>query len=360
MINVIYSKQIFNRLSGLSAFRGFKTIVGDIAKNARYDKIATRIDEISQRHLEEKKITHQSIKQVFDGPMSNDLNVVRSNIKTANFLGWQQTPLILPRVENGQVKLLNSDKDVLIKSIAYLHETGQIELKKKVLIVNEGCDNGDYLLVLLPYLTSINRPEGAETAIILTNGHTRKLQGAAKLSKLLLSSSAVSFYVANAFRGLPPGLEKYQDFQKLHLFFRLVIVARPNEITQFIESRLKRMNNTDIAVASFLCADEKATAALGNRKNTYQEPGDDFTIFIKKTSKGIQSKLRNDGIPEQNLDIYNTAFTEKGIQDLIRSRGGNIIHMIKIPSSTDDRKDINIIGVVFTRKNPYYILSLPI
>lgn len=218
--------------------------------------------------------------------------------------------------------------------------------------MNEGCDNGDYLMVLLPYLASVRHSQDAETAVILTNGHTKKLQGAAKLTELLLSPDAVSFYVTNAFESLPPGLDKYQDFQKLHLFFRLVIVARPDEITQFVESRLEKMEDADIAVASFLCADEKAINALGDQENTHIEVSEDITIFRKKTTERVRSiLLKNFGITEKNLDVYNTAFSEKWIKEIIAACGGRILHMIKTSSTTDDGKAINIFGVVFIKDN---------
>lgn len=353
------SRQFFSRLNGLYNVRYFQTIVGNIVNDARYNEVAEKINKISKQHLEDKKITAPLIRHVFNSPITSNLNI-RSGAQSANFLGWQQSSLILPCIENGKIKLLSSDKDVLIKSLACLYETGQIELKKKILIINEGCDNGDYLMMLLPYLASVSRPEGAETAVILTNGHARKLQGAAKLAALLLSPDAVSFYMANAFEELPPGLEKYQYFQKLHLFFRLVIVARSNEITQFIESRLEKMNSTDIAVASFLCADEKAIHALGSQKNTYQENSKDVTIFVTKTTEKIRSRLKGLGITEENLDVYNTAFTEKGVRDLITSRGGKILHMIKTSSMTDKKKEINILGVVFTKDNSHCALSVSI
>jgi hypothetical protein len=206
-------------------------------------------------------------------------------------------------------------------------------------------------MLLLPFLVSIPRPPGFETSVILTNGHTQKLQGSARLAELLLSPANVFFHVADAFKGLPPGLDNYSDFQKLHLFFRLVIVAQPSEIAEFIYSRLETMKLRDIAAASFLFVDENAINTVGKEKDTQQKTNEDYTIFTKKPNKVIQLELTNSGITGEGLNTYTTAFTEKGIKDLITSSGGKIIHMIKIPSTNDKREKITILGVVFSKNH---------
>ncbi len=75
-----------------------------------------------------------------------------------------------------------------------------------------------------------------------------------------------------------------------------------------------------------------------------------YVTLKQNMIKSAKNILSNSGTTEEHLGVYTTAFTEKGVQNLVVGCGAHILHLAKIPTKTDDVGNIDVIGVIF-RKN---------
>ncbi|NGX62292.1 MAG: hypothetical protein K940chlam9_01789 [Chlamydiae bacterium] len=272
--------------------------------------------------------------------------------QTANIVAWQASEIRFPQVdEEGNIQVLNNDKKVLFNQFASLVTKKNVRINSKVLILNEGCDNADFLGLVVPYLI---HKQTNDMQIILTNGQKEKLEVAAKFSTLLLDEKRVSWALANSFDGYPKQIEKHLDYQKLFMFYRLVIVEKFSKIQQFLKDRIAIMGPHDVAMASFLHWDETACRTMN--KNYGYDPHiieDNGTAvglqFEKPLSERIFTMLKNKGVPKNDLVVVNTAFKIAQIEKMIPQLGGKIVHISIIPTETDEGATINVIGTIFVK-----------
>ncbi len=315
-----------------------------------FQKTALEVDAISKKAILEKQII-EKMKE----PFSLDLEKADSPIyRTGSFYSWTKANVKKANIqEDGSITLLNSDKRVLITQFACLVEKGVIMPEKQILLLNEGCDNGDFLGLMIPFLLE----HGSELKVVLVNGNEKKLKEAAMLTKFLVEDVGdknVTYLIHDSFASIPAIVSRnFSDHQTFHLFFRLPIVERFSVVADFTEKRLASMKPSDIAIGSFLLWNKISMDTMLSKQSQVKEENSNlgYVTLEQNMTKSAKNILSNSGTSEEDLGVYTTAFTEKGVQDLIAGCGGDILHLAKIPTKTDDGGNIDVIGVIFRKSS---------
>jgi hypothetical protein len=100
-----------------------------------------------------------------------------------------------------QLSRSHNDKQILIAQLGCLVDRGLISFNRDLLILSEGCDNADYLGLLIPYLRSLR---GIGTIkVLLTNCSETKLQSAQRFTSLFVGPENVDFLATIRSRGRP-------------------------------------------------------------------------------------------------------------------------------------------------------------
>jgi len=271
------------------------------------------------------------------------------DVTSANTLFWNS--LEAKRINlssDGTLNILNSDKHILINQLFSLIQQGKVVIDRKVSIINEGADNGDYAGLIVPALFN----SGAdEINISLINGNVNKLKFAHRFCSALVGKDNVSSSLLDSFKNVPKQIDQFQAFQQIHLPFRLVIVESPERIYSYLEDRIQRTKKKDLMMASFLHLDEQARSNFSSLK--FEVIGNSSTglaVFEKAVGVNAQRILHKQGVNQSEQKIYNTAFTVNAIKKLIDEVGGRIIQMSLIPTKTDEEIPIRTIGVILSKK----------
>jgi hypothetical protein len=317
----------------------------------QYSRISQLIDGYAGKYLRAKNFD-LVLKNAQSSVGLNELRLEPSNkaaTVTANFALWSsfsRGAKIQLSPTTGLPVIKNSDKVILIKFLGCLEESGRIIIQKNVVIVNEGCDNGDYLMLMIPLLRKL----GAENIkIILVNGNENKLRIARKIGAELLSEKDSFAFVENSFDGVPSALEGYEKmgFQVIFAPFRLVIVERPDKIASFIETRIKHMKTNDLGVCSFLHKDEVSYQTMVVEGDNEVQAVSGADVYTGEIRGNLRKALLSRNVPPS---LCNTAFTQEKVKALFSENGGEIVSMSLIETLSDDKKPINVLGTIFRRK----------
>ena len=337
--------------SGLRTISRTLSATTDPISSEELKNASERIDKLAKSHLKKYRITAETLPKVLDTSGKNyQIIDAQGFTQTANMYTWVVGSPAKPFqiASDGTPKLLNSDKELLIKTLAALFYKNMISFGKKISVINEGCDNGDYLSLLIPFLVN---SDTESIRVFLTNGHERKLKLAYRLSESLLPKKGNTFMgYMNAFFDQLPRDVNSDDFQKLFLFFRLVIVEHPDIVKSFVHKRLQDMKVGDIAIASFLIPDDLATEAMkhyGLSPQALSRNGD--RLYIKPIPPSIQKKLLEKGYKGDVSQRTNAAFTESAVQAIIEKGKGKILCAKTIETKTDEDKLIRVSGTIFQK-----------
>lgn len=261
---------------------------------------------------------------------------------------WLAEPVERPAFhKEGAAEVKLADKRVLLYQLAALIEKGTLPLLSKVVMVNEGCDNGDFLGQAVPYLKSKNI---TDLKIVLTEPHQEKLRIAATFAACLTSKDDVYAGVVDAFKETPPLLARFPEHQKMFLFYRLAILHTPSMISDLVRTRLSQMRSADIGVASFLSADSTAESTMVGRYSYVKKEDKEGSVLYSKTlfKKAIDT-LKKMKVPEEDQPSYISAFRPEVVKKMIHGSGGEIVQMSTIPAKTDLGHPINTHGVIFKK-----------
>lgn len=174
-------------------------------------RAAVKVANISQRAIIEKRV----LEKMKLGTPSIDAKD-RAPYVTGGFYSWSTLPHQRVNIQqNGSIVLLNSDKRVLIEQFVTLVDKGVIIPEKQILLLNEGCDNGDFLGLMIPFLSHC----GSELKIVLVNGNKKKLEEAAHFSRSLLQDQDVEYLLHDSFRSVPQAIDKYLITKHFIFFF---------------------------------------------------------------------------------------------------------------------------------------------
>ena len=309
----------------------------------KYLQTSKKVEELSRLHLLSRNAPSK-MKELFSLENAKPPAYV-----DGTFYSWAKAPCKKVDIkEDGSINILNSDKRILINQLAHLIDKGIVVPEKKILLLNEGCDNGDFLGLVIPLLSN----QGTNIKVLLVNGNEKKLKEATQLSSILLDGKDVTYLLHNSFESIPSPVTQFADHQMFHLFFRLAIVEKFDVIVDFIKKRIDVMKPNDVALASFLQWNALSMKTMcSHYSNTTKEANNDlgYIVLEGKTTNSAKKDLINRGTPEQNLNVYNTAFTKEAVADLIVSNHGEILQMTIIPTTTDAGHDINVIGVIFKK-----------
>ena len=321
-----------------------KVIVGTVSE-----------DQFSLADKEVGELVKNALKKVHTKLQGPDEEVpvhprsIQPDSVTGTLLNWLALPPVVPRVaKDGSISLLNSDKGVLSTLFYLLVNAGKFEIKKNVFLLNEGCDNGDVLGLVIPLLSA----KGAENIKVhLVNGNEAKLHVARKFVSLLIPKENVSTEIINCFKDISEKLNEHVNYQKYFLFYRLVIVEKHSEIASFVESRLKIMAHQDVAFASFLFNDDFALQFAKNYKYELDQENleEGYRVFKKNLPSKLIKKLQENKVEEKNWPAYLTAFEPKTICALIEKCKGEILHLSVIDTQTDEGTEMKVIGVIFKK-----------
>jgi hypothetical protein len=341
----------FSRFSTTALEVPYTNLVNEIPYQ-QYVRVSREANEMLQQSAQMKELSW--LKQARDVQLDSQ-NLSPASTKpmsfSANFLTWASDNASKNRLLANPEGILNFDKKVLITLLKCLEERGDVFIKKDVVVVNEGCDTGDYLMLFIPLLKKL----GAERIkVFLTNGNKDKLALAAKIGKSLLSESDVFFSRVNAFDGVPTELDKYRDFQMIFSPFRLMIVERPDKIRTFLLDRLSYMRSGDIGICSFLHQDSVAETTMIDLgwKSQQDKASLGYSIFKKKSSAGLVRYFEQVGIDLRERDRCNTSFSQEKVQRMFQEIGGEVLHISLIRAHSDEKKRVNLLGTIFKKQSP--------
>jgi len=274
-----------------------------------------------------------------------------TNLETGQLLAWRSFKPIPPKISSdGDVTLLNHDKLITFAQAAAVTALPPSN-KSQVLLLDEGCDNGDILTHAVPWL----RRTGKRVTITLTNGSPEKLQAASKLANWLLSKGSPPeesiCLLHNSFTG--PNIADISDesIQKIFMLYHLGIVERPQQVGNMIAQRVEQMQDGDVGLVTFLKSDNDVLERLGSRPgyNLHDTGFDETFTFRKRVRKSTAALLDQVGALEDDYYNYLTAMTPFAATNLVTQCGGRVIHCSAIPTTTEEGIQTKVMGLVFGR-----------
>ncbi|MBF8263530.1 MAG: hypothetical protein HW387_1195 [Parachlamydiales bacterium] len=275
--------------------------------------------------------------------------------------------------DGGSLSGVFSDKVALIETLLKLREAGNVSFSEDIVVVAEGCDDGNYLPLIITALTLDGTPR--EIRLFLTNGNDAMIQTAAKVGYRALHARDINppnvhGGICNAFDRYPSKLDEFPKSQKIFIPFRLGAVGSYSEIEKLIGQRIPVMGQSGMCALCLLLDTEKTRTMLQTehrerlifRKKTgyieYFRPLDPPIIPILKRYipydqlDQILDSLKNNPKSREGHPTYPCVTAFSGLPDvvkLVEASGGRILNsgLLKVPHETitDRKNDIDMCPV---------------
>ncbi|MBF8264130.1 MAG: hypothetical protein HW387_1795 [Parachlamydiales bacterium] len=266
-----------------------------------------------------------------------------------------------------------SDKEALIEKLPKMQEAEAVSLSDDIVVVAEGCDDGNYLPLIVTALTLDSTPRTIR--LFLTNGSAGMVQKAAEVGYRALHATGVNTPQVhgdpcNAFDRYPSRIDEFPKSQKIFIPFRLGVVGSYSEIGKVLEQRIPIMGQSGICALCLLMNTEKTRTMLQSehgKKMIFRE-GPGYVEGFRLLYPGIIRIIKGLMLPDQldrALDSLKsnpkgdkgeltfpciTAFSElPAVVKLVEAAGGRVLKegAIKAPHETitDHRKIIDVCPV---------------
>lgn len=175
-----------------------------------------------------------------------------------------------------------------ISILAELNKTGLISKHSKVVVVAEGCDNGNFFPLLKEKLFPL---DGQEKVVFSTDIRIKMAERGDLAASIAFENQAKVFWgQCNAFQGPPPILGKNYESQMLILPFRMEIIGCHVELNNYMLERLDFIQSNNGIMAIHFLADDAInyrSMTLEATQGKQQDPnGHGFEIF--PTSKSTE------------------------------------------------------------------------
>ncbi len=301
---------------------------------------------------------------------------------TVNFEIWSSLAPTDQFNSQGKLWVRNKDKEELCVQLVDLIDSRKVDMSDRVVLVCEGCDNADYLGLLLPHLIQSNPRR--DVKVLLINGNKKKLTHTFRFASAFVGPSNVSCHVDDAlYRPSLPQLERYANYQRVFLPFRLLIVDQYSVIHRYLRARTSMLESDDIVLGCFrkwnktFSGDDVWVAREEYSKSTNEELG--YANYSRRALRGARERFlarveRNqgqasgleglqrlslaellhlelqEGIASDIISQYHMSITPRAGKNLLQNLGAEILFFGQVNDHSDHPYPISLLPTVWMRR----------